>query len=152
MIAKPVLIGLALVLAACGQEASTGAANTTLTARDMVLDCGLFTDPYSKRMLELEFPNRAKLTILSPAAKEDEDVMSSKNIIESKGTFSIEPSDSALVVEVNGTRTRYEAYSPPTPTVDGCILLSGTQSAADLSASWFGTVARPEGDNPADQP
>lgn len=109
-----------------------------LTARDAVELCGLFTDAYSKRELDLDLPNKATLTVLAPDAGPADDILTSKKTAQSKGQFTVEPDNREIDVSFGGSARRYEVFSPPG--VGECILVSGQASTADLTQSWFGSI------------
>ena len=103
-------------------------------------------------MIEFIGPSKVRLTeLISPQdADHPVDVWTSKKITKTDGTYTIDDTAQTIIVVVGGVRTTYLAYTPPG--IDGCMLISGSPSAADLVNSWFGTLDPPETDPPNDQP
>ncbi|MFI4973239.1 MAG: hypothetical protein ACHP84_01725 [Caulobacterales bacterium] len=95
----------------------------------------MFTDPTSKRELDLDLPDKATLTVLAPNAAPGDNILTAKETVETKGSFSFEPDDRTILVTIGGVSTRYDAYSPPG--VTECILLTGDTKSANLEQSWF---------------
>ena len=105
------------------------------TAEQIVDGCTLFTDQNSKRMLVFTSSHGVELTELTSAAGADEDILGSKHVQVSSGTFTIDPSTMTVTVNLAGKSTAYTAFSPDT---QSCVLVHGSLNDADLTSSWFG--------------
>ncbi len=131
-------VGFAVAVA-CAPASPAGATNqqAAFSKEETLEFCSPFSSPDGQRSLSFDEHGKVELTIDTP-----ENITLDKP---ASGSWQFDSGRGRVIVSFGQMRSEYELFTYDSD--DKCILVSGTQSNANLKESWFGGFI----DEPPDQ-